>query len=216
MFEPPFADEGLAPRLDFLARRRVDHVFVVGGDLIMQPLGRVRQEMAMFVDRAALNRHAAPHRGDRVLEAGRAIDDEELGPPQATPDEIIEHRTPSLDAFAAHGLDREQDLLAVGAHADDHQQRDRGRLAVKPHPHHSAVEDQSHDRFLGQRARIPGVPVAFHLAPHPADRVFAHRAGEQACQRAAHTTRVGGLGRSVSEKSGDGLTDSESPTLHVE
>jgi transposase len=47
------------------------------------------------VDRAALDRHAVPHGGDRLVEPGRAIDDEELGPPQAALDEIVEDATPS-------------------------------------------------------------------------------------------------------------------------
>ena len=42
MLEPPFADEGFAPRLDLLAPCRVNHVVVVGGDLIVQPLWRMR------------------------------------------------------------------------------------------------------------------------------------------------------------------------------
>ena len=67
MLEPPFADEGLAARFDLLARRRVDHVVVLGGDLLVQALGGVRQQVAMLVHCAALHRHAVPHRGDRGL-----------------------------------------------------------------------------------------------------------------------------------------------------
>ncbi len=98
---------------------------------------------------------------------------------------------PGLGALAAHALDREQHLLAVGAHAEDDQQRDGGRFAVEPHPHHRAVEDEPHDRLFGQRAGIPGVPVALHLAPDPAHRVLADRAAEQGGERAAHPARVG-------------------------
>jgi hypothetical protein len=36
VFEPPFADEGLPARLDLVTRRRVDHIGVVGGDLLVQ------------------------------------------------------------------------------------------------------------------------------------------------------------------------------------
>ena len=49
MLEPPFADERLAPLLDLLARRRVDHVVVVGRDLFAQPLGPMRQQVAVLV-----------------------------------------------------------------------------------------------------------------------------------------------------------------------
>ena len=93
--------------------------------------------------------------------------------------------------LAAHALDREQHLLAVLAHADDNEQRDRGRLAVEPDPDDGAVEDQPDDRLIGERAGVPGIPVALHLPPHPAHRVLADRAAEQGCERAADPARVG-------------------------
>jgi|HubBroStandDraft_1064217.scaffolds.fasta_scaffold1667226_1 hypothetical protein len=68
----------------------------------------------MLVHRAPLHRHAIPNGGNRALEARAAIDDEQLGPPQAALDEIVEHGAPSLGA--AHLLDRQEDFLAVGAH----------------------------------------------------------------------------------------------------
>ena len=64
-------------------------------------------------------------------------------------------------------------------------------LAVEPHAHHGAVEDQPHDRFIGQRAGVPGVPIALHLAPDPAHRVLAHRTPKQCTERTAHPARVG-------------------------
>ena len=106
-------------------------------------------------------------------------------------DEIVQHCAPCLGAFAAHALDREQNLLAVRSHAKHNEQRDRGRLAVEPHPNDGAVEDQPHDRLLGQRAAIPGVPVAFDLAPGPAHRVLADRPAEQGRQRATHPPGIG-------------------------
>src|ERR1700692_1074065 len=78
----PFSDEGLAARFDLLTRRRVDHVVVIRGDLVMQALGGVREKVPMLVDRAALHRHAVPDGGNRLVEPRRAIDNEELGPPQ--------------------------------------------------------------------------------------------------------------------------------------
>ena len=94
VLEPPFSDECFAARLDLLARRRVDHVVVIGGDLLAQPLRRVRQQVPCLCTVQALDRHAVPHGGDRVFEPRCAIDDEEFGPPEATLDEIVEHRTP--------------------------------------------------------------------------------------------------------------------------
>jgi hypothetical protein len=38
VFEAPLADEGFAAGLDLLTRRRVDHVVVIRGDLVMQAL----------------------------------------------------------------------------------------------------------------------------------------------------------------------------------
>ena len=127
----------------------------------MQALWRVREKVPVLVDRAALDRHAVPHGGDRLVEPGRAIDDEELGPPQAALYEIVEDGTPSLGALATHALDREHHLLAVLAYADDDEERDRGRFAVEPHAHHGAVENEPHDRLFGQRAGVPRevVPV---------------------------------------------------------
>src|SRR5712664_4347156 len=122
---------------------------------------------------------------------GRAIDDEEFGTPEPTLDEITMHRAPGFGALAAHALDGEQHFLAVGAYPKYNEQRDRGRLAVEPHANDGAVEDQPHDRLLGQRAAIPGVPVAFDLAPGPAHRVLADRPAEQRRQRPTYPPGVG-------------------------
>ena len=94
-------------------------------------------------------------------------------------------------AFPAHALDREQHLLAVGAHAKRHEQRDRGRPSVEPDTRDCAVEDQPHDRLFGERTRIPGVPVALRLAPDAADHVLADRPGKHRVQRAPHAAGVG-------------------------
>lgn len=56
------------------------------GASALQPLGRIRQKIAVLLDRAALHRYAVPDAGDRAIEPRRAVHDEELGPPQAAPD----------------------------------------------------------------------------------------------------------------------------------
>src|SRR4029077_9130887 len=81
----------------------VDHVGVVGGDLLVQALGGVREEIAMLVNRAALDRHAVPDGGDGLVEPRCAVDDEEFGPSQAALDEIVEDGAPGLGALAARG-----------------------------------------------------------------------------------------------------------------
>src|SRR5205085_12310963 len=100
----------------------------------------------MLMNRAALDRNAVPNGSNGLVEPRRAVDNEELGPPQPAPDEIVEDSAPGLGALPAHALDREQHLLAVRAHAEDNEERDRGRLAVEPHANDGAVEDQAHDR----------------------------------------------------------------------
>ena len=96
VLEPPFANEGFAARLDFFRRGRVDHVVIVGGDLLMQALGRVREQIAVLMNSAPLHRHAIPDGGDCFLQARRAIDDEKGRPPQATLDQIVENGAPGF------------------------------------------------------------------------------------------------------------------------
>src|SRR4029453_2023165 len=139
VLKPALADEGFAARFDLFALCRVDHIFVVGADLVMQALGGVREEITVLMNGAPLHRHAIPNGGNRALKPRAAIDDEELGPPQAALDEIIEHSAPSLGALTAHLLDSEENFLAVLAHAEDEQQRDGSGFAVEPHAHHGAI-----------------------------------------------------------------------------
>ena len=134
VLEPPLADEGFAARFDLFACCRVDHVVVVGGDLLVQALRCVGKQVAVLVDGAALDRHVVPHGGNRALKPRAAINDEEFRPPQAALDEIIEHGAPGLGALAAHLLDRQENFLAVGAHAEHDEQRDRGYSACKIDP----------------------------------------------------------------------------------
>jgi len=54
----------------------------------------VLEEIAVFVHRAPLDRDAVPNGGDRALQPGAAIDDEEFGPLQAALDELIDHGGP--------------------------------------------------------------------------------------------------------------------------
>ena len=108
----------------------------------------------------------------------------------------LDHRSSSTVRQASvlappRRLHREQHFLAVGPHADNDKQRDRGRFAVEPHPYHGAVENEPHDWLFGQRTGVPGIPVGLHLAPHPAHRVLAHRPAKQRRERPADPTCVG-------------------------
>src|SRR5947207_10801290 len=95
--EPPLAQEGLAASGDLRGRGSVDHVGVIGGDLVVQALGRVRQQVAMLVHGTSLHRHSLPDRGDGLLQPRRPVNDEELGPPQPTLDEVVEDRAPGFE-----------------------------------------------------------------------------------------------------------------------
>jgi hypothetical protein len=50
------------------------------------------------------DRHAVPDGGDGLVEPRRAIDDEELGPPQPAIDEIVEDSAPGLGALMSPKL----------------------------------------------------------------------------------------------------------------
>ena len=76
----------------------------------------------MLMHGAPLHRHAIPNGGDRALEPRATIDDEELGPLQAAPDEIVENRAPGLRTLAAHLFDRQEQFLTVLANPDDNEQ----------------------------------------------------------------------------------------------
>jgi hypothetical protein len=56
----------------------------------MQPTGSMSEEVAMLMDRAALNRDFGPQCSKGFLEAGRAVDDGEFRRLQATFDKVIE------------------------------------------------------------------------------------------------------------------------------
>ena len=68
----------------------------------MQALWRVRKEVPVLVDRAALHRHAVPYGCYRLVEPRRAIDDEKLrADASRARDEIVEDGAPSLGALPA-------------------------------------------------------------------------------------------------------------------
>src|SRR6516164_3199462 len=77
MAQPPLADEGLAALLDLLGRGRIDHVGVVGGHLVVQSLGRMREQVPMLMHGASLHRDTVPHGGKRLLQPRCAVNDEE-------------------------------------------------------------------------------------------------------------------------------------------
>jgi hypothetical protein len=65
--EPPLSDERLAAALNMRRCRGIKHVGVVGGDLLVQTLGRMGEQVPVLMHGAALHRDAIPHRGDGLL-----------------------------------------------------------------------------------------------------------------------------------------------------
>ena len=154
-FQPPFSQESFSFGFHFLPRFGVDHVFIVGREFLVQALWRMRQQIAMLMNRAALDQDIRPERGERFVEAGSAIDDHKLWGSQAAFDEIVEKSAPSGFAFAAHVLDGKQNFLSVRPDAKRDEQRNRRRLFVEPHAHDRAVEDEPDDRLFGERTGVP-------------------------------------------------------------
>ena len=68
VLKPPFADEGLAAALDPFAGRRIDHVGIVSGNLLVQALGCVGEQVPMLVDGASLNRNVIPDGSNRLFQ----------------------------------------------------------------------------------------------------------------------------------------------------
>ena len=93
MLEPSFSEKCLAASCDLLRRRGIDHVVVIRGDLVVQALRGMGEQVSVLVDRAALHRNAVPDGGNGLIEPRRAIDDEKLGTPEPTIDEIVQSRT---------------------------------------------------------------------------------------------------------------------------
>jgi hypothetical protein len=54
------------------------------------------------VHRAALQGRIGPQRNERLLQAGRAADDGELGPLEARPRQVIEKAAPAASHIALH------------------------------------------------------------------------------------------------------------------
>ena len=127
-------------------------------------VGGVGEQVPVLVDGAALGRHLRPQRRQRLLQAGGAVDDQELGRLQPAGDEVVEQRPPGGLALAAHVPHRQQHLLAVAADAEDDQERDRRRLLVEPDPHDGAVEDQPDDVFRGERGASTRPPSRSSLS----------------------------------------------------
>src|SRR5260370_12020329 len=143
----------------------------------------------MLVNRATLRRHIAPDGRQSRLQARTAVDDQKLGLAQPTLDEVIENRPPGLLCLATHVLHGKQYFLAVLADPEHDQQRDRRGFLVEPHPHHGAVENQAHDRFVGERAIVLCFPVALHLPPSPPPLVLPHLPSETPPDRAPSPAR---------------------------
>ena len=68
-FHSPFANERLALDLDLRLRGGIDHMIVIGGDFLVQPVGRMSKKVAMLMHRTPLDNKALEH-GGSFVEAG--------------------------------------------------------------------------------------------------------------------------------------------------
>src|SRR4051812_19009944 len=112
MAQPPLAEKGLTSLLDLLGCGGVDHVGVVSRDLVVEALGRMGEQVAVLVHRAALRRNPLPDRRESLLQARRSIHNDEGWPAQLARDKIVEHRPPGGLRLSAHVLDRPMFLTA--------------------------------------------------------------------------------------------------------
>ena len=71
--QPPFPQERRAALLDLRLGLRVDHVAVVLGQLIVQAPGRIAEEVAVLLDRAALDRRIQQQLQQRRLETQSGV-----------------------------------------------------------------------------------------------------------------------------------------------
>ena len=87
--------------------------------LVMRVFGGMAQKVAVFVNRAALDRQGlAPECDEGGFQPGCAINKDELRPFQTACVEIAEEHAPCSFALAAHIHDGKQHLLTIQAHPD--------------------------------------------------------------------------------------------------
>jgi hypothetical protein len=176
VLEPPLADTGLVTRRDLLARRRVDHVVVISGELLMQTFKDLSKQVPVLVNRASLHRYAVPDRRDGVLEPRGTVDDEELWPPQATFINVLESRRVKLRCSPPMVLTASSTFWP-SARTPMTSSEMEVAWRSSPHANDRAVKNEPDDRFIGQRLRVPRIPVGLHLALNPARRVLGEAAG---------------------------------------
>jgi hypothetical protein len=86
-------------------------------------------------------------------------------------DQIVEDAAPGVTALSAHALTaREQHLLTIRTPMTT-----SSEIAValwSSRMSNTVPSRMPHNRLVGQRTSIPGVPVGLHLARNPADRVL--------------------------------------------
>ena len=156
----------------------VDHPAVVWGDLLMDLLRRMGDEVAQLVHRTVLHRRSPPHRRQCCLQALASVDDDQLGRSQAARLQVLQQIAPGRLALSGQRrFQSQQLLLPVGSHAQGHQ--DRKRRAV-------AVEDQPHDRLALDAAAVRGVELPLHPASGATGGVLAHRPAKELSERQAH------------------------------
>src|SRR5262249_59185793 len=80
---------------------------------------------------------------------------------------------------------------AVRLQPETARRRDRPTFRFEREPNAGAIEDQLSAGLRGERAGVPGIPIALHLPPYSAHYVLADRAAKQGCKRSPHPAGVG-------------------------
>jgi hypothetical protein len=132
-FVAPFADEGLVLFLDGLMIIGIDHIGVVGRNLVGEPFRRVCDQVPELVRRAAPHGQIGPQRHERLLQSGRAVDSLDLA------QRVLETAVSRL---------RRQRRTALGAAAD-------GELHQRIVPQPVVAPDQVRDCRPCARRRCP-------------------------------------------------------------
>ncbi len=74
----------------------------------MQAFRRAGEQVAMLVNRAALERNGGPERRESLRHTRCAVDNEQVRRWQATGDQVVDQRAPGRLAFPAHVADRQR------------------------------------------------------------------------------------------------------------
>ena len=147
-------DEGLAPFFDLLGRRGVDHVGIVGGDLLVQALGASAEQVATTYEPCAVGpaRRSRPRRSpSRTALVRRRRSG--LRAAQIAGDQVVERHTPRLRRLTAPmSLTASRIFWPSSRTPITTSSEIEVSFLVQADARDGAVDGQSHDRLIGRRS----------------------------------------------------------------